>query len=126
MAPFTVTTFSFTWGSVTITPANGQGQFEAGVVSDGSLLTWSIVLTDNQGNRIETDFAGSHAEATDVLLTNGQVTGIVNAAPGTWTMADPVPTPEPATWVLLLLGASFLALMLGAPPPVTLTVKGYF
>ena len=112
----TPTTFSFTDGSVTITPLNyghGNSFFKFSTDASGAIAFWNVTLTEVWPPNLVTEYAPNPQPwGPSIISFDGVYTGgyAFTSTAGTWTQVEPIATPEPGTALLLGAGLLFAAI----------------
>jgi hypothetical protein len=95
--------WNFTDGTHTLTQANSSGTINPSPLHNGTFFsTWGVVLQTGNGIVFASNFIGSTFEATDAVSVNGSLFMFEQGNHGVWT--ETVPTPEPATGLLVACG----------------------
>lgn len=119
-ATFTgILTFSFTDGLDTWTPANSALLGEVNLNLDGTFSVWNFHLTNFSDPAAFaysiTNLSAFYYEDYSPIGNSWTANQSSWEKPkGSWTIADPVATPEPATWLLLLTGLILFLPLLGS------------
>jgi hypothetical protein len=101
---FTPSSFSFTDGLQTLTSLDSTGDFSVDVDNTGDFIGWNISVGSPNDSISTFDTNFPTFDAFDgAVLDLGVNSGENSHAPGTWTVANPVP--EPSTLALLASGA---------------------
>jgi hypothetical protein len=101
------TAWDFIDGTHELTNLNSTGHvLSTNLFNLGTFFTWSVDLSGN-GVEFSSLYFGSAHEATDSVLVNGQLFGLLEGNRGVWSPAV-VATPEPAT--ALFVGSGLLLL----------------
>ena len=93
--------YSFSGNGYTYNQSNSNEIFQVSTDPDGNITFWYM-----QDGGFSMDFYGSAFESTERIGGAFQQGTI-----GTWTMADPVSTPEPSSFALLGIGLLGLAML---------------
>ena len=103
-----VTSYSFSDGvssfNMPCCDTGNQTIFDFTTDASGNITNWDVTLETNDNHTGDLTTEGG-VSAFDQSLTDGELGGSNNGAPGIWSVQSVTsPVPEPATWTLLLLG----------------------
>lgn len=103
-----VTAYSFSDGvNSFVSPCCDSGNqtiFDFTTDSSGNITDWVVTLETDDNHTGDMTTQGG-VTAFDQSLVGGVLGGDNNGSPGVWTLESSVsPVPEPATWMLLVLG----------------------
>ena len=103
-----VTSYSFSDGVHTFSTGccdtGNQTVFKFMTDASGNITNWLVTLETDDNHTGDLTTEGG-VTAFDQSLVNGALGGGNNGSPGVWTLESPTSAvPEPATWLLFLLG----------------------